>query len=108
LLEEAERRAIVAQARERLAHELSDGVIQRLYGVGLLLGGLAGQLPPSDPIHAALRELDESITALRAMILDARLDPGIAPRSRPATTDPSCDSPSDRYRLRGRPEDARS
>lgn len=72
LLEEAERRAIIAQARERLAHELSDSVIQRLYGVGLLLGGLASQLPPSAPIHPALRELDESITALRAAILDAQ------------------------------------
>jgi len=70
LLEEAERQVIIVQARERLAHDLSDGVIQRLYAVGLLLGGLASQLPPDDPVRFALRELDESITALRSLILD--------------------------------------
>jgi signal transduction histidine kinase len=72
VLEEAEHRAIMAQARERLAHELSDGVIQRLYAVGLLLGGTASQLPPDDPIHLGLRELDASIETLRAAILDAQ------------------------------------
>jgi signal transduction histidine kinase len=97
VLEEAERRAIIAQARERLAHELSDSVIQRLYGVGLLLGGLASQLPPSDPIHAALRELDESITALRTAILDVQdgsapvLQAADLPRKRGGgRTTPSC------------------
>jgi signal transduction histidine kinase len=70
LVEDSERRAIAAQARERLAQQLSDGVIQRLYAVGLLLGGVASQLPADDPIHTGLRELDESITALRSLIVD--------------------------------------
>lgn len=70
-VEAAERRAIAAHARERLAHELSDGVIQRLYAVGLLLGGTASQLPADDPIHLALGELDDSIRQLRAAILEA-------------------------------------
>jgi signal transduction histidine kinase len=69
LVEDAERRAIAAQARERLAQQLSDGVVQRLYAVGLLLGGVASQLPADDPIHLGLRELDESITALRELIV---------------------------------------
>jgi signal transduction histidine kinase len=69
LIEEAERRAIIALAHEQLARDLSDSVIQRLYAVGLLLGGVASQLPPDDPIHAGLRELDESITALRNLIV---------------------------------------
>jgi signal transduction histidine kinase len=90
LLEEAERRAIVAGARERLAHELSDGVIQRLYAVGLLLGGLAAQLPPSDPIHTALRELDESIQALRSAILGPKAGstPALHQRDATITDDP--------------------
>jgi signal transduction histidine kinase len=70
LVEEAERRTIAAQARERLTHQLSDGIIQRLYAVGLLLSGAAGELPADDPIHVGLRELDESITALRELIVD--------------------------------------
>jgi signal transduction histidine kinase len=73
-LEAAEHRVIMAQARERLAHELSDGVIQRLYAVGLLLGGTASQLPPDDPIHVGLRELDASIETLRSAILDAEAE----------------------------------
>jgi signal transduction histidine kinase len=72
VLEAAEHRAIAAQARERLAHELSDGVIQRLYAVGLLLGDTASKLPPDDPIHLGLRELDDSIETLRTAILDAQ------------------------------------
>ncbi|MFN8633194.1 MAG: histidine kinase [Chloroflexota bacterium] len=70
LLEEAERQVIDVQCRERLARELSDSVIQRLYAVGLLLGGVVGDLPPDDPARRAVRELDESITALRNVILD--------------------------------------
>jgi len=77
VLEEAERLAIVARARERLAHELSDGVIQRLYAVGLLLGATASGLPPDDPIHFGLRELDASIATLRAAILDAEASAAI-------------------------------
>jgi signal transduction histidine kinase len=75
LAEDAERRAIMMQARERLATELSDSVIQRLYAVGLLLGNLAHQLPPNDPVHVGLRELDESIHALRAIIVDTQAEP---------------------------------
>lgn len=87
LLEEAERRAIIALARERLAHELSDSVIQRLYAVGLLLTGLASQLPPGDPIHPALRELDGSIAALRSAILADQDGSRPAPREeRPSST----------------------
>ena len=69
-LEAAEHRAIVAQARERLARELSDGVIQHLYAVGLLLGSAAVEAPADDPIHAALGELDTSIAVLRTALLD--------------------------------------
>ena len=100
LVEEAERRAIAAQARERLGHVLSDNVIQRLYAVGLLLGGVASRLPTNDPIHTVLQELDESISELRTMILDAQADPEIAPRSRRALADLSEDSPSEPCRLR--------
>jgi signal transduction histidine kinase len=75
LVEEAERRTIVAQTRERLAHELSDSVIQRLYAVGLLLGAQANQLPADDPLHSALGELDASISDLRTMLLDAEANP---------------------------------
>jgi signal transduction histidine kinase len=85
LVEEAERRAIAAQARERLAQQLSDGVIQRLYAVGLLLGGVASQLPADDPIHIGLRELDESITALRSLIVDRDDHSGVLDGSHRAT-----------------------
>jgi len=70
-IEDAERRAIASQARERLARELSDGVIQRLYAVGLLLGQTAHGLPPDDPVHRALKELDASIEALRETLMRA-------------------------------------
>lgn len=85
LVEDAERRAIAAQARERLAQQLSDGVIQRLYAVGLLLGEVASQLPADDPIHLGLRELDESITALREMIVERGDQPGTPDGHRPAS-----------------------
>lgn len=69
-LEAAEQDAIEARARAWLARELSDGVIQHLYAVGLLLGGAAAQAPADDPIHTALSELDTSIAALRTAIMD--------------------------------------
>jgi signal transduction histidine kinase len=86
ILEAAEHRAITLQARERLGHELSDGVIQRLYAVGLLLGGTASQLPADDPIHLGLRELDASIETLRAAIVSARAQ-AEADLTRPAAFD---------------------
>ncbi|MCC6179297.1 MAG: histidine kinase dimerization/phosphoacceptor domain-containing protein [Chloroflexi bacterium] len=74
VVEAAERRVIAAHARERLAHELSDGVIQRLYAVGLLLSAAAQRTPVDDPLHTALEELDGSIQSLRESIVRAEAD----------------------------------
>ncbi len=85
-LEDAEQEAVEARTRARLAHELSDGVIQHLYAVGLLLGGAAAQAPADDPIHAALSELDVSIAALRSAIMEGEATAQVAsqPMSREA------------------------
>jgi signal transduction histidine kinase len=68
--------------RERIARDLHDTVIQRLFAVGLSLQGLAGVVdPPSagDRIEAAVDELDLTIADIRSTIfaLQARNDMGV-------------------------------
>jgi signal transduction histidine kinase len=68
--------------RDRIARDLHDTVIQRLFAVGLSLQGLARVVdPPSaaERIDAAVDELDATIADIRSTIfaLQARNDPGI-------------------------------
>lgn len=66
----------VAEDRARIARDLHDHVIQRLFGAGLSLQALAA----GDPAHAALieeqvAELDAAITEIRTAIFTLRTRP---------------------------------
>ncbi len=60
----------VHEDRDRLARDLHDHVIQRLFGMGLSLQGLAGRAAPqiSNGLQKQVDELDQIIAALRATI----------------------------------------
>ncbi len=71
------RRLAVLEERDRIGMDLHDGIIQSIYGVGLVLEG--AQLTLSeDPeiakerIHHAIDGLNQSIRDIRAYILDLR------------------------------------
>jgi signal transduction histidine kinase len=66
-------RAAVAKDRDRIARELHDGVIQSLYGIGMILEGLKGetfQASSYDQISAITDSINGVIDDIRAYILD--------------------------------------
>ena len=62
--------AAVHDDRDRLARDLHDHVIQRLFGMGLALQSLAGRAPPdiSAGLQKQVNEADEIISEVRATI----------------------------------------
>jgi len=63
--------------RDRLARDLHDTVIQRLFGVGLSIQSVAsGPLPPeaSERLGASVADIDETIRQLRTTIFELGLD----------------------------------
>ncbi len=72
-LEEAERQRSIAQERERISRDLHDGVIQGIYGAGLMLetalcGGDAAQQKETyavPMVQKAIVQLNQTITDLR-------------------------------------------
>jgi GAF domain-containing protein len=61
----------VYDERDRLARDLHDTVIQRLFGAGLRLQGIAGAVREADiarRMGTVVTEIDESITQLRSII----------------------------------------
>lgn len=58
--------------RERIARDLHDMVIQRVFGAGLTLQRAAGRVPgpDADRIHTVIGELDATIRELRTTIFD--------------------------------------
>lgn len=67
--------------RERIARDLHDTVIQRLFGAGLRLDGLSRQLEDEaqqDAVEGVITELDAAIADLRATIASMH-DPGPLP-----------------------------
>jgi signal transduction histidine kinase len=61
----------VYDERDRMARDLHDTVIQRLFGAGLRLQGIAGAVREADiarRMGAVVTEIDESITQLRSII----------------------------------------
>lgn len=60
--------AVLAGERERIAKDLHDGVIQALFGVGMELSALAGELGD----EAAVRRLQASVAELDQVICDIR------------------------------------
>lgn len=71
------RRLAVLEERDRIGMDLHDGIIQSIYGVGLVLEH-AKLLAEEDPKHAqariqhAIKELNQVIRDLRSYILDLR------------------------------------
>jgi len=71
------RRLAVLEERERIGMDLHDGIIQSIYGVGLVLEH-AKMLAEEDPQHAqsriqqAIKALNQSIRDIRSYILDLR------------------------------------
>ena len=70
-----QQRLVVLQDRERIARDLHDHVIQRLFASGLTLEGMAGSLPPEAAARLAsvVDELDVTIRQIRNLIF--RLQP---------------------------------
>ncbi len=63
----------VYQDRDRMARDLHDGVIQRLFAIGLSLQGLAtmpGARAVGPHIQSVIADIDETITQVRATIFE--------------------------------------
>ena len=65
-----QQRLLVLQDRERIARDLHDHVIQRLFAAGLTLEGLAGSLEPAaaSRVVAVVDDLDVTIRQIRTLI----------------------------------------
>jgi signal transduction histidine kinase len=69
----------VFDERDRMARDLHDTVIQRLFGAGLRLQGIAGVVREADiarRMGTVITEIDESITQLRSIIYALGLSGG--------------------------------
>jgi signal transduction histidine kinase len=79
-LHERVRRSAVFEDRDRMARDLHDTVIQRLFGLGLTLQGIAARLPasPARQLEDLVSELDEVIAQVRSTIYEL----GMGNRSR--------------------------
>jgi signal transduction histidine kinase len=63
----------VYEERDRLAQDLHDTVIQRLFAIGLTLQALAANPPASgmaDRLHATISDVDDTIAQVRASIFE--------------------------------------
>lgn len=69
-IRDAERRVGVLEDRERIARDLHDTVIQRLFAAGLTVQGLLSVLeaPASEKLQTIVEELDETIAEIRTSI----------------------------------------
>jgi signal transduction histidine kinase len=79
-LHERVRRSAVFEDRDRMARDLHDTVIQRLFGLGLTLQGIAARLPAS-----ASRQLEDLVSELDGVIAQVRstiYELGMGDRSR--------------------------
>jgi hypothetical protein len=87
----AERELGQLEDRERIARELHDTVIQRLFATGMALQSMASQLPEeqSQRLEQAVDDLDETIREVRTAIFGLRshLDWARGRPLPPATTD---------------------
>jgi signal transduction histidine kinase len=67
------RQVLVAEERSRIAMELHDGAVQRLFGVGMALQGAALMAGDGNPrvaaaVASAVDEIDSAITEIRAYV----------------------------------------
>ncbi|MDT4892482.1 MAG: hypothetical protein QOE97_1517 [Pseudonocardiales bacterium] len=82
--EEHRRRLTLSEDRNRIARDLHDVVIQRLFGMGLRLERLRGQLPlaAADEVAAVTEDLDRTIDSIRTTIFSLRADDDVSPSLR--------------------------
>jgi signal transduction histidine kinase len=76
-----QQRAALFGDRERIAADLHDHVIQRLFAAGLSLQALVGPLGPGplgDRLLAAIRSLDETILQIRSSIFQLQQESRVA------------------------------
>ncbi len=80
-LRDAEQVLVLADDRERIARDLHDTVIQRLFGAGLQLQATSSSTDPHtrERLQATITDLDETIKELRSAIF-ALQGPGPTPR----------------------------
>jgi signal transduction histidine kinase len=81
-----QQRAVVFDERERIAADLQDTVVQRLFAVGLALQGVLadlGQSRAADRIRATVDEVDRTINQIRSALFPLQAPgPGFDPRDR--------------------------
>jgi len=71
--------------RDRIARDLHDHVIQRLFAVGLALNGIQRRVKPPElagRVNIQINELDQIIRDIRTVIFDLQTEPDDAPRLR--------------------------
>ncbi|HEX5189193.1 MAG TPA: GAF domain-containing protein [Streptosporangiaceae bacterium] len=69
---DSQRLALFAD-RDRIARDLHDQVIQRLFATGMSLQGAVGRMPPGDAaqrVHTSIDALDETIKDIRSAIFE--------------------------------------
>ncbi len=72
-IESMEQQQILASERDRIARELHDGVIQKVYSAGLLIESAQKQTPPDSPMGS---RLDKAVVVLNDAIADLRRNLG--------------------------------
>jgi GAF domain-containing protein len=79
-----QQRALLLGDRERIAADLHDHVIQRLFATGLTLQSVAaglGQGPHTERLRGAIENLDDTIRQIRTTIFQLQQEPAAAPRA---------------------------
>jgi PAS domain S-box-containing protein len=80
-LEEARTRLEILDDRDRIARELHDSVIQRLFAAGLHLQASSGRPDSAERVSAVVDEIDEAIREIRGVIFTlhrpGQLDSGL-------------------------------
>lgn len=74
-----QQRLALLQDRDRIARDLHDHVIQRLFAIGLSVQSIAASLPSSEPaarLVDIVGDLDETIREIRTAIFALRENPG--------------------------------
>ncbi|WP_082589631.1 GAF domain-containing protein [Agromyces sp. Soil535] len=82
---EDRQRALLVEERSRIARDLHDHVIQQLFGTGLVLQALAGEVSggeASQRLRSAITTLDESIAQIRTIIFAITPHEGAEPSLR--------------------------
>lgn len=82
-IEEMEQQQILAAERERLARDLHDGAIQKVYTAGLLVESARNLAPAESPLRSRLERavavLNDAIADLRRNLQDLRPSPSAEP-----------------------------